>query len=196
MSGIERDVYLWCQPREAALKDFAIVSTLDDTYTDGLLSVRAVLKNTAAEGSEAVLRGTLTGPDGAVVWSEAQEVGLDAGGTSEVRFESRIPDVRPWSAEHPDLYRLTMTVYADGQAVETVPYHVGFRKFEIKPSGQLSPEGRPYVLFYVNGQPVKLKGVNTHEHNPLTGHYVTEDLIRRALELMNQNNINTVSLAH
>ena len=196
MSGIERDVYLWCQPREAALKDFAIVSTLDDTYTDGLLSVRAVLKNTAAEGSEAVLRGTLTGPDGAVVWSEAQEVGLDAGGTSEVRFESRIPDVRPWSAEHPDLYRLTMTVYADGQAVETVPYHVGFRKFEIRPSGELSPEGRPYVLFYVNGQPVKLKGVNTHEHNPLTGHYVTEDLIRRDLELMKQNNINTVRLAH
>ena len=196
MSGIERDVYLWCQPREAALKDFAIVSTLDDTYTDGLLSVRAVLKNTAAEGSEAVLRGTLTGPDGAVVWSEAQKVGLDAGGTSEVCFESRIPDVRPWSAEHPDLYRLTMTVYADGQAVETVPYHVGFRKFEIRPSGQLSPEGRPYVLFYVNGQPVKLKGVNTHEHNPLTGHYVTEDLIRRDLELMKQNNINTVRLAH
>ena len=196
MSGIERDVYLWCQPRKAALKDFTIISTLDDTYKDGYFSLSAVLKNTSCEEVEATLRSTLTGPDGSVVWTASKKSGIAAGGTAEVELETVLEDVRPWSAEHPDLYHLTMTVYADGQAVETVPYHVGFRRFEIKPSGELSPEGRPYVLFYVNGQPVKLKGVNTHEHNPMTGHYVTEDLIRRDLELMKQNNINTVRLAH
>src|SRR5699024_4801229 len=50
--------------------------------------------------------------------------------------------------------------------------------------------------FMVNGKAIKLKGVNTHEHNPKTGHYVPEDLIRKDFELMIQHNINTVRLAH
>lgn len=196
ISGIERDVYLWCQPREAALKDFTVISTLDDNYEDGLFSLSAVLKNTSDKATAATLRATLAGPDGAVVWSDCGSTEIEAAGTADVWLETELEDVLPWSAEHPDLYRLTMTVCADGREVETVPYHVGFRRFEIRPSGGVSPEGRPYVLFYVNGQPVKLKGVNTHEHNPLTGHYVTEDLIRKDLELMKQNNINSVRLSH
>ena len=43
---------------------------------------------------------------------------------------------------------------------------------------------------------MKLKGVNIHEHNPETGHYVTEELMRRDFELMKQNNLNTVRLCH
>jgi len=48
----------------------------------------------------------------------------------------------------------------------------------------------------VNGLPIKLKGVNIHEHNPKTGHYMTEDLMIRDFELMKLHNINTVRLAH
>ena len=41
-----------------------------------------------------------------------------------------------------------------------------------------------------------MKGVNIHEHNPETGHYVTEELMRRDLELMKQHNLNSVRLCH
>ena len=44
---------------------------------------------------------------------------------------------------------------------------------------------------------MKLKGVNIHEHNEETGHYVTEELMRkRDFELMKRNNLNTVRLCH
>ena len=49
---------------------------------------------------------------------------------------------------------------------------------------------------FVNGQPIKLKGVNIHEHNPETGHYVPEELMRKDFTLMKQNNINSVRLCH
>ena len=55
---------------------------------------------------------------------------------------------------------------------------------------------KPYVLLFINGQPLKLKGVNIHEHNEKTGHYLTEELMRKDFELMKQNNINTVRLCH
>lgn len=43
---------------------------------------------------------------------------------------------------------------------------------------------------------MKLKGVNIHEHNEETGHYVTEELMRKDFELMKRNNLNTVRLCH
>ena len=49
---------------------------------------------------------------------------------------------------------------------------------------------------FVNGQPIKLKGVNIHEHNPETGHDVPEELMRKDFTLMKQNNINSVRLCH
>jgi hypothetical protein len=73
---------------------------------------------------------------------------------------------------------------------------VGFRRFEIKPTDQIAENGKPYVCLFVNGQPIKLKGVNIHEHNPETGHYVPEELMRKDFTLMKQNNINSVRLCH
>ena len=43
---------------------------------------------------------------------------------------------------------------------------------------------------------MKLKGVNVHEHDPETGHYLTEELMRKDFELMRRANINTVRLCH
>lgn len=195
ISGIERDVYLWCQPK-TSIKDFKVVSTLDDTYRNGVFSLSASLKNTTASDKVLKFAYVLKDAEGVTVAEGSKDVHVLASGFAEADFSAGIPDVLPWSAEHPDLYHLVMTVSDGKNLVEAVPYHVGFRRFEIRPSGGVSEGGMPQVLFYVNGQPVKLKGVNIHEHNPLTGHYVTEDLIRKDLELMKKNNINAVRLAH
>lgn len=196
ISGIERDLYLWCQP-VTAIRDFKVVSTLDDSYREGIFSLGTAVKNTSGTEKTVSLEYVLKDPEGRVVAEgNSGEVAVPAKGEKEVGFSARIPEVSPWSAETPYLYHLVMTVSSGGKVVEAVPYHVGFRRFEIKPSGEVSEGGLPYVLFYVNGQPVKLKGVNIHEHDPLTGHYVTEDIIRKDLELMKRNNINAVRLSH
>lgn len=200
VSGIERDVYLWCQPR-AAVEDFQVVSTLDDTYRNGDFRLDATLKNTGSADRSVIFRAELAGPDGSVVWESRDTVRIPSGSRTPVSFRTGIPDVRPWSAERPDLYRLLMSIVpADGPGspadTEYIPYRIGFRRFEIKASGDSSETGRPYILFYVNGQPVKFKGVNIHEHNPRTGHYVPYELMRKDLLLMKANNINSVRLSH
>ena len=96
-----------------------------------------------------------------------------------VSFSQKIPAVLTWTSEHPNLYKLLMTVKENGKVNEIVPFNVGFRRIEIKESKQLAANGKPYTLLFINGQPLKLKGVNIHEHNPETGHYVTEELMRR-----------------
>lgn len=48
----------------------------------------------------------------------------------------------------------------------------------------------------VNGQPILIKGVNRHDHNPVTGQYVTEADLRADLVAMRKLNINAVRTCH
>ena len=107
-----------------------------------------------------------------------------------------VKDVRTWTSESPSLYTLLIEVKGDDGRVEFIPHNVGFRRFEIKEIAEKSSDGNPYTVFLVNGKPIKLKGVNIHEHDENTGHYVTEDVMRQDFEMMKRNNINAVRLCH
>ena len=183
MSGIERDVYLFVQPK-ANVRDFRVKSTLDDTYTDGIFALEADLRNRKSAAANLSFGYELLDKQGKVVASDEKSFSVPANGTGTVRFDTQLAAVQAWSSEHPNLYKMVMTLKEDGKVSEVIPYNVGFRRIEIKEVDQLGPNGKPYVLFLVNGQPIKLKGVNIHEHNPATGHYVTEELMRRDFELM------------
>ena len=158
ISGIERDVYLSSEKVKQDF-DFEVVSTLFDGYTDGDFRLEAT------EGTNFCL--------------------LDKDGTAvaqgSVPFKSRIPSVRRWSAETPELY--TLVLEKEG---EYARFDVGFRRIEIT---------KDAVLLF-NGQSIKFKGVNLHEHNEFTGHYTSRDYIRRSLLVMKQLNVNTIRTCH
>ena len=103
-----------------------------------------------------------------------------------VGTDEPIPNIKPWSAEHPNLYRLEIKILDNkGREVERLENHIGFRTVEIK-NGKL----------LVNGQYVLIKGVNRHEHDPYTGHVISRESMERDIALMKQLNINTVRTCH
>ena len=195
ISGIERDVYLWSQPK-IGVNDFNVVSTLDDSYTDGLLRLAVDVKNNEKETKNVTVHYELLNSSGTTVASSQETLWVTAGALQRFSFDENVSSVDKWSAETPNLYRLLMSVKMDGVVSEIVPYTVGFRRIELAELEQKDANGRPYQVLLFNGQPIKFKGVNVHEHNELTGHYVTEDIMRRDFELMKQNNLNAVRLAH
>ncbi|MDE7443343.1 MAG: beta-galactosidase, partial [Muribaculaceae bacterium] len=187
ISGIERDVFLYSQPK-LAIKDFEVISTLDNDYCNGLFELRVMLNGDA----NATVEYELLDASGKTVASASDTVKC----ADKCSFKAELPDVAQWSSEHPNLYKLLITLKQDGKVSEIVPFNVGFRRIEIKNIDQLAANGKPYSVLFINGQPLKIKGVNTHEHNAETGHYVTEELIRKDFELMRSNNINAVRLCH
>ena len=195
MSGIERDVFLWSQPR-IAVQDYRIVSTLDDTYRNGLFRIAIDLKNHSGQAKSVSIGYELLDAAGRTAAASEQTLTLKPDGPTTATFRKELENVSTWSAEHPNLYKLLLTVKEDGRVTEVIPQNVGFRRIEIKPIDRIAGNGQPYTVLLFNGQPIKLKGVNIHEHNPETGHYVTEELMRKDFELMKLNNINTVRLCH
>ena len=176
ISGIERDVYLSSEKTQARF-DFSVVSTLDETLTKGVFRL-----NMRSEAPADVFYELLD-KDGLPV---ADAIFQFTGELPTVT--DTIPDVRKWSAETPELYTLLLRVNG-----EYARFHVGFRRLEIT---TVKDGERNVKAFLVNGQPVKFKGVNMHEHNPYTGHYLTKENILEDLKLMKMANINAIRTCH
>lgn len=193
ISGIERDVYLWSQPN-TSVRDFAVVSSLDDAYRDGVFGLNAKVKNYTDKSSQVEISYQLLDANNKIIAEEKRQTNLNAAEEKSVVFAKTIANPLKWTSEMPHLYTLVITTKKDGKITEAIPYVVGFRRIEIKPV--TDKNGRTDNLFLVNGKPIILKGVNIHEHNPATGHYVTEALMRKDFELMKRHNINTVRLSH
>ncbi len=176
LSGIERDVYLYSTPK-TYVADYTVTSPLDrENYRDGLFGLTVWTDGNKTTGS---IEYTLYDADGAKV------VGGEAELASQVKFDAEIKDVNPWSAESPYLYTMEMLLKDPaGNVTETLGCNVGFRTSEVKDK-----------QFMLNGKPILIKGVNRHAFTQ-QGHYVDEATMLRDIELMKQNNINTVRNCH
>ena len=176
ISGIERDVYLSSEKTPARF-DFSVVSTLDPTLTKGVLTLKMRSRKPVEVFYE------LLDKDG-----ECVADAIDSFSGELVTVTDTIPQVRRWTAETPELYTLLLRVGG-----EYTRFHVGFRRIEI---ATVKDGNRDVKALLVNGQPVKFKGVNMHEHNPYTGHYLTKENILQDLRLMKMANINAIRTCH
>lgn len=109
-----------------------------------------------------------------------------------------ISNPRPWSAEAPYRYVLVAELKdKKGRLLDCTSTYFGFRTVEIKDTPASEDEfGLAGRYFYVNGKPVKLKGVNRHETNPTVGHAITREQMLEEVMLMKRGNINHVRLSH
>ena len=185
LAGIERDVYLTAAP-QTFIDDFKVLAGLDEAYRNGRLRVEVQVGTPGAGSPAPAVLVTVYDAAGKKVLADRAKAGEAKGSRLAFGLDGTIADVRRWSAETPDLYRLSIELKdAQGRTAEAVASKIGFRTSEIK-------DGR----LLVNGVPVLLKGVNRHEHDPLTGHVISEESMRQDIELMKRSNINAVRTCH
>ena len=194
MAGIYRDVTLE-HTRDVSIYDFGIRAELDSAYEDGLLQVRPVIAvHGNASTSSLNLKCRLFSPDGTPV-SEGTAIAVDRILSEEypqrdnVEFgmlEEKIDSPIKWSAEEPHLYTLVLSLEKnDSTVIEARSAKIGFRKIEIKGD-----------VLCINGKPVKLYGVNRHDHSETGGKTVTREEMERDVKLIKQYNFNSVRTSH
>lgn len=186
LAGIFREVYLTAAP-PLHTRDFEVQTELDSSYRDSTLRLRVQFRNAGELPANATVEAELLQPSGEpLALLPRRPVTVPALGETEVQLEAPVPNPAKWTAETPSLYPLLVTVRdANAQVIEVIPWNVGFRKVEIQ-GGQLT----------VNGQPILIKGVNRHEHDPDLGHVPTSAMMLRDILLMKQHNINAVRASH
>jgi beta-galactosidase len=187
VSGIERDVYLFATPK-VHIKDFHAYTTLTDNYSKGELQLSALIDNNQGHAVSGYrLKVQLFDRNQKTLFEKNLDIkNLLKDESVTVTHTTSIDKLRLWSAEEPNLYDLKLTLLdSQGYAIEHIGHNIGFRSTELKNGNIL-----------INGQAVLFKGVNRHEHDPVTAHVVTRELMLKDVQLMKQFNINAVRMAH
>lgn len=107
-------------------------------------------------------------------------------------------NIKPWTPEEPNVYVLVALLKdKKGKLVEATSVETGFRTVEIKDTPASEDEfNLPGRYFYINGKPLKLKGVNRHETNPGRGHAITREQMLEEIMMMKRANINHIRTSH
>ncbi|KAK3384402.1 glycoside hydrolase family 2 protein [Lasiosphaeria ovina] len=167
LSGIFRDVWLHKFPK-THFEDVHVQTILDDDYNDAKLRVDVQLNN------DANVKLRLLDSGGHEVASRTKA------GKGTLTFVLPVKNPRKWTAETPYLYKLVLEIPGCALAER-----VGFRRTELIDG-----------VFSVNGKPVKLRGVNRHEHHPDGGRTVPFEFLKHDLLLMKKHNINAIRTSH
>lgn len=128
----------------------------------------------------------------------SQPMNLKSGTCMSVNDDFEFNNIKPWTPEEPNVYVL-VAVLKDkkNKVAEVVSVQTGFRTVEIKDTPASEDEfnmaGR---YFYINDQPLKLKGVNRHDTNPTTGHAIPREQMFQEIMMMKRANINHVRTSH
>jgi len=184
LSGIERDVVLYSKP-EVNVSDYEVHAGLNKTYKNGTFGIDVTVDNPTGK---TIKYGTLAVSvyDGEKEIVKLEKDLKDAVGKNHLELDHTLSEIKPWSAEHPNLYRLEIKILdRRNKVLEQLEANIGFRTSEIK-DGKL----------LINGQYVLIKGVNRHEHDPYKGHVISRELMEKDIALMKQMNINTVRTSH
>ncbi len=186
LSGIYRDVYLWTVG-DVHIRDFETIADLSQDFSSAGLTIDAEVQNLSTLARTVSVLAELIDGVGTPVFSKTTgPMEITACEKISVKIKETISSPLLWSAEKPDLYRLLLSLIGEsGEVLEVIPCSVGFRKVEIA-GGQL----------LVNGQAILIKGVNRHEHDPETGHYITLESMIEDIKLMKQHNFNAVRTSH
>lgn len=171
-SGIYRDVYLYTVP-DVHIRDLRVRAIPDRTLSKGIIEI---CTETWGRG---IARICLAYEGKVCLENETELAGKNT-------WSWEIDDPKLWSAEKPNLYDLTIKVWnADKDLCEVIPEKVGFRRFEMKGN-----------IMMLNGKRIVFKGVNRHEFSSINGRCVSEEELRKDLEVMKRNNINAIRTCH
>ena len=188
-AGIYRDVLLYSTDR-VFLQDVFSQAIPTRTLQRGEIQVQVRVGFQVESTPEYRVQAELLDQEGQLCWSaedevpESRQMGLNLGHLVQLQGELEQPKL--WSSEEPYLYSLRVALISPvGEEVEWNGLRVGFRRVEI--------EDRQLLI---NRQPVLIRGVNRHEHDPIRGKAITEDSMHADLKLIKQFNFNAVRNSH
>ncbi|MCQ2417679.1 MAG: DUF4981 domain-containing protein [Oscillospiraceae bacterium] len=199
--GIFRDVYLTSTPL-VSVADFTVQTDLDDNYRNAALNLSVDVRNKASASVSGLSVDVAVLDEKGNNLTEGLSIPVSeiaAGKTNTVKISENVSHPALWSAEHPNLYALVLTLRNSKGTIETVSHQLGFREIgftrtEVDSSYRVTTKN--WQPMTINGQHLLIKGVNRHDTDPFHGKAVTQESMEEDIRLMKTNNINAIRTSH
>nr|MDO8115488.1 glycoside hydrolase family 2 TIM barrel-domain containing protein [Candidatus Sigynarchaeota archaeon] len=187
LAGIFREVYLFSTPI-IHVRDFFIITEFDAKFQDATARVNVKIRNHGAKPAKScTISARVFDADSKLVDGQmTSKLDVESGAETAVDLATTFTKPRHWNAEVPYLYHLVIELRDDKNGLlEVEGTRFGFRQVGIKNAQLL-----------VNGVPLRMKGVDRHEHDPDKGRAVSLSRMVQDITAMKQLNINTVRTSH
>jgi beta-galactosidase len=159
------------------------VRNADGAWT---VPIEVTLESSAKDAAKVDVESTLLDPLGKAVKRATASADVNPLEESVAKLEIPVTSPQLWSVESPTLYELRTTVRRDGKVVDEVAMHCGFRTIRFDPD-----KG-----FFLNDQPLKLKGVCNHQDHAGVGVAVPDSLWEFRIRRLKEMGANAYRCAH
>ncbi|WP_281612829.1 glycoside hydrolase family 2 TIM barrel-domain containing protein [Flammeovirga sp. SubArs3] len=197
LSGIHRDVMLLAQPK-ISINDFYVKTDFNNDFTKAKLKIRPELwvEDSPSQLENYKVTAKLFDEENKMVLDNELSVGAKK--IYEQRWpprdlpkfallESTVVQPHLWTAETPYLYTLVLSLKdKSGKVIESRSHKIGFREITFNAENAL----------LVNNQPVKIMGVNRHDHHPTKGKAISRADLEEEVQLLKRFNVNAVRTSH
>ena len=180
--GIYRDVNLYFT--EAARID-NVLFRYQMVDTNAVLSPEVQLDH-AAESFEGTVTIEIFDRQGVMVKAYTQEVAVESGFSSQILKDEQFLQPVLWELENPYLYTVRVSLKKQEELIDVHTLRTGFRTVECKPDG-----------FYLNGQNIKLVGLDRHQSYPYSGYAMPARAQKKDAKILHDYlHVNTVRTSH
>ena len=188
--GIFRNVYLVTTGPVHVARHGTFVTTpgLPGTLSSGYATVQVDtdVTNEGSAAATAAVAVTLTSPAGKTAGRGSTTVSVPAGQTQTATVSLKVTSPALWSTDHPQLYTARTDLSVGGAAADTVSTPFGIRYVTFDPAAGFS----------LNGQSLKIQGVDLHATEGAVGSAVRFDAMARQMALMKSMGVNALRTAH
>lgn len=184
--GIYREVTLESLPKVHFRKNDFVVTTPEVNEKESTLNISATVFNREATEEPVEIRCRLL--DGTKTLATfSQKTSVPSGVAVMIKkLSANIPDIRLWSPSSPNRYLLETSLFQDGKQTDQLTVKIGFR------TSHFDPEKG----YFINGKPLKLRGLNRHQDYPGLGNAVPVRLQIEDAEIMKNLGANYVRCSH
>ncbi len=185
-SGIYRDVWLTLTDPVHVVRHGVFLTTPQITGTYAEVNSTCEVTNGSADTKDITVSAEIADAEGAVVSRATTTRPLEAGETWTYPLYHPVENPRCWGVENPYLYRVIHRVEIDGEVVDEVTTPLGIRSFRFDPD-----EG-----FFLNGEPLLIKGICNHHDAGFLGAAVPRPVLERRLRLLKDIGANAIRCSH
>ncbi|MBV6652481.1 MAG: hypothetical protein KI786_01920 [Mameliella sp.] len=173
--GIYRPVYLEAKPEEH------IERTAIDAKANGSFAANVYLENIRKAN---LVEAQVLDMDGKAI-GESFSTPIEKG-MNKATLSQNLNGIKTWSAEFPNRYQVRFSLKSKGKTIHTTTEKFGFRTVALRPQDGI----------YVNGEKIKMKGVNRHSFWPESGRTTSYQISVDDVNLIKDMNMNAVRMAH
>ena len=189
-SGIYRSVNLMVtNPVHVGMNGIKIETPeLKNNQNDVKTEVKANILNETNEEKEIKVRVEVYKKNDLnnVVSFVENDLSIPANNSKDTTLNLSVKKPELWSIENPNLYVVRTIIKEGDKVIDEYDTDYGFRYFEFKRE----------TGFYLNGNPVKLKGVSMHHDQGALGAVANRRAIERQVEILKEMGTNSIRVTH